>query len=137
MSRSEEEAIRALGERLYAALDAQDWAAIGQLISADLVVQVGSSAPMGLEQWQTNQKAFYQGFPNGHHVIDDILVDGCRFVTQCRFVGTHTGFFGDLAPSGAAVSVGAIHIDRFENGVLVEHRGQLDMHGLLQQIGTK
>jgi predicted ester cyclase len=34
------------------------------------------------------------------------------------------------------VSAGVIHIDRFVDGLLVEHFGQLDMLGLLRQIGA-
>ncbi|WP_232235971.1 ester cyclase [Nocardia sp. BMG51109] len=126
--------IEALGKRLYAALDAQDWTVIGTLIAPALIVQVGSAPPMGLDVWRRNQEAFYRGFPDGRHIIEETLVDAGRFVSRCRFVGTHTGLFGELAPTGASVSVGVIHIDRFAGGLLVEHHGQLDMHGLLQQI---
>ncbi|MEC3919284.1 hypothetical protein [Nocardia sp. CDC160] len=42
---------------------------------------------------ERNQKAFYRGFPDGRHVIDDVLIAGNRFVTRCRFVGTHTSTF--------------------------------------------
>jgi predicted ester cyclase len=124
-----------LGQRLYTALDAQEWAQVQALISTGLVVQVGSAPPMDLDQWRRNQEAFYAGFPDGHHVIDDYLVDGSRLVTRCRFEGTHTGTFGEWPPTRASISVGVIHIDRFEGERLVEHHGQFDMLGLLQQIG--
>ena len=29
-----------------------------------------------------------------------------------------------------------IHIDRFQGDQLVEHRGQLDLHGLLMRLGA-
>ncbi|MGH3447603.1 MAG: ester cyclase [Nocardioidaceae bacterium] len=125
-----------LGKRLYAVLDAQDWPQVQALVSPELVVQVGSSPPMDFDQWRRNQEAFYLGFPDGHHVIDDYLVNGQRLVTRCRFEGTHSGTFGEWSPTGTAVSVGVIHIDRFAREKLVEHRGQLDMLGLLQQIGA-
>ncbi|WP_280272669.1 ester cyclase [Nocardia wallacei] len=85
--------IRSIGERLYAALDAQDWIEIGALIAPELVVQVGSGPAMGQAEWRRNQEAFYRGFPDGRHLIDEALVDGTRFVSRCRFVGTHTGPF--------------------------------------------
>jgi predicted ester cyclase len=132
---SESPDVTIVGKRLYAALDAQDWALIVELVSPDLVVQVGSSPPMGLAQWRRNQESFYRGFPDGRHIIEETVTAGGQFVTRCRFVGTHSGFFGEQAPTGIAVSVGVIHIDIFDNNLLVEHRGQLDMYGLLQQIG--
>ncbi|WP_332839061.1 ester cyclase [Nocardia bovistercoris] len=126
--------IALVGRRLYAALDAQDWSRLDRLISPGLVVQVGSGSAMGSTEWRRNQEAFYRGFPDGRHIIEDTVVDHDRFVTRCRFTGTHTGFFVDLAPTGKTVSVGVIHIDRFDQGLLVEHYGQLDMHGLRQQL---
>ncbi|WP_280365586.1 ester cyclase [Nocardia wallacei] len=128
--------IRSIGERLYAALDAQDWIEIGALIAPELVVQVGSGPAMGQAEWRRNQEAFYRGFPDGRHLIDEALVDGTRFVSRCRFVGTHTGPFDGHPPTGVSVSVGDIHIDHFADGLLIRHYGQLDMHGLLRQLKT-
>ncbi|GAB3405398.1 ester cyclase [Flindersiella endophytica] len=125
-----------LGVRLYAALDAQDWPLIETLVSPSLSIQVGSSPPMRLEEWRRAQVGFYTGFPDGRHVVDEFLVDGERFVTRCRFTGTHTGPFAGVAATGIQVSAGVIHIDRFVDGLLVEHHGQLDMFGLLRQIGA-
>ncbi|MBB5912565.1 putative ester cyclase [Nocardia transvalensis] len=133
---SVEDTTRTTGERLYQVLDAQDWSTIGALVSPDLVVRVGSGPPMGLAAWRRNQEVFYRGFPDGRHILDEVLVIGARFVSRCRFEGTHIGSFGAHAPTGTAVSVGVIHIDHFDNGLLVEHYGQLDLHGLLQQIGS-
>jgi predicted ester cyclase/quinol monooxygenase YgiN len=128
--------MRDIGQRLYAALDAHDWAVLETLVAADVLVQLGSSPPIGLEQWRRNHEMFHTAFPDGHHVIDHCVVDGDQLVTRCRFQGTHTGAFGEVQPTGASVSVGVIHIDRFRNGQLVEHRGQLDMLGLHQQINA-
>ncbi|RWM21005.1 MAG: ester cyclase [Mesorhizobium sp.] len=50
--------------------------------------------------------------------------------------GTHTGIFHGVEPSGNRVSVGVIHIDRVENGLVVEHFRQLDGLGLMHQIGA-
>jgi predicted ester cyclase len=55
-------------------------------------------------------------------------------ISRSRFTGTHTGEFAGLAPSGTKVSAAAINVDRFQGDTLVAHRGQIDMHGLLQQL---
>jgi len=129
--------IDVLGRQLYAALDAQDWSRIEQLVASDVAVQLGSAPlPISFEQWRANHQRFCGGFPDGRHVIDDELVAGNQFVTRCRFQGTHTGVFAGKSPTGAAVCVGVIHIDRFSDGRLIEHHGQLDMLGLMQQIGA-
>ena len=122
-------------EYLYGALDRQDWSTIEQMVSPRVVVEVGSSPRIGFQQWRDDMEAFYRGFPDGRHVIEEVLVDGSHGVSRSRFTGTHTGEFQGLAASGTTVSVAAIHVDRFQGDMLVAHRGQIDMHGLLQQLG--
>lgn len=133
---SREDEVRALTECLYAALDRQDWSTVDQLVSRRLVAHVAGSPPMGIDEWRAGLEEFYNAFPDGRHVIEDVLVDGAHCVTLGRFVGTHSGDFHGIAPTGAAVSVALIHVDRFQGDELVEHRGQLDLHGLLLRIGS-
>jgi predicted ester cyclase len=130
-----EESVRELVECLYAALDRQDWSTVEALVSPRLVVEVGSAEPAGWDDWRASLDEFTQGFPDGRHVIEEVLVDGSHGISRCRFTGTHTGEFRGLAPTGTKVSVAGIHIDRFQGDMLVAHRGQIDMHGLLQQLG--
>ena len=44
------------------------------------------------------------------------------------------GEFRGVAPTGAKISISGIHIDRFQGDTLVAHRGQLDLHGLMEQL---
>ena len=73
-------------------------------------------------------------FPDGRYEIEEVLVAGSHGISRCRFVGTHTGEFQGRAPTGKKVSVAVIHIDRFQGDMVVAHRGQIDMHGLLAQL---
>ena len=130
----EVDSIRDLVECLYSAIDRRDWSTVEELVSPRLVVEIGSASPIGWEAWRSDLEAFSQGFPDGRHVIEEVLVDGSHGVSRCRFVGTHSGDFQGVAPTGTEVSIGGIHIDRFQGDTLVAHRGQLDMHGLLQQL---
>jgi predicted ester cyclase len=126
--------IRRLVECLYAAIDRRDWETVEQLVSPRVVVEVGSAGPVGWDAWRAELEVFTQAFPDGHHVIEEVLVDGSHGVSRCRFVGTHSGEFLGVAPTGRKVTVNGIHVDRFQGDALVAHRGQLDLHGLLQQL---
>jgi predicted ester cyclase len=126
--------VRKLVECLYTALDHQDWSRLEEMVSPRVVVEVGSATRIGFQEWRDTMAAFYRGFPDGRHVIEEVLVDGSHGVSRSRFTGTHTGEFQGLAPSGNKVSAAAIHIDRFQGDMLVAHRGQIDMYGLLQQL---
>jgi predicted ester cyclase len=128
--------IREVARNVYATIDTQEWDRLASLVSPDLAVRLGSAGPIGFDDWRKSLAEFFVGFPDGHHVIDDYVSDADKVVTRCRFEGTHTGIFHGVEPSGNRVSVGVIHIDRVENGIVVEHFGQLDGLGLLRQIGA-
>ncbi|ODQ93520.1 ester cyclase [Mycolicibacterium holsaticum] len=131
----EADEVRELVECLYGAIDRRDWSTLEALVSPRVVVEVGSGAPIGWDAWLAHLQGFCQAFPDGHHVMEEVLVDGSHGVSRCRFVGTHRGDFRGIAATDTEVSVAGIHIDRFQGDALVAHRGQLDMHGLLRQLG--
>jgi predicted ester cyclase len=126
--------VRELVECLYTALDQQDWSRLEEMVSPRVVVEIGSATRIGFGEWREDMEAFYRGFPDGRHVIEEVLVDGSHGISRSRFTGTHTGEFKGLAPSGTKVSAAAINVDRFQGDMLVAHRGQIDMYGLLQQL---
>jgi predicted ester cyclase len=128
--------IREFARNFYATIDRREWDKLAGLVSPDLAVHLGSAGPVGFDDWRKSLAEFFVGFPDGRHLIDDYVGDADKVVTRCRFEGTHTGIFHGAEPSGNRVSVGVIHIDRLENGVVVEHFGQLDGLGLLRQIGA-
>lgn len=119
---------------LYAAIDRNDRATLEAVVSPRVVVDIGGGGPVGWDEWTVRLDEFFAAFPDGRHEIDEVLVDGSHGVSRCRFVGTHTGEFRGIAPTGRTVSVAGIHIDRFQGDMLVTHRGQLDMHGVYQQL---
>jgi predicted ester cyclase len=131
---SSDDAIRELVECLYGSMDKQDTSTFDALVSSRVVVEVGSSAPMGLEEWRAHLQGIYLAFPDGRHEIEELLVAGSHGISRCRFVGTHTGEFQGRTPTGKKVSVSVIHIDRFQGDTVVGHRAQMDMQGLLAQL---
>jgi predicted ester cyclase len=131
---SSDDAIRELIECLYGAMDKQDTSTFDALVSSRAVVEVGSSAPMGLEEWRTHLQEIYLGFSDVRHVIEELLVAGSHGISRCRFVGTHAGEFQGRTATGEKVSVAVIHIDRFQGDRVVGQRAQMDMHGLLAQL---
>ena len=50
--------------------------------------------------------------------------------------GTHQGEFMGITPTGNEVTWTETHVARFENGKLVEHWGNSDDLGMMQQIGA-
>ena len=86
--------------------------------------------PQGVDPaWRT-------GFPDAVQRVDDIFAVGDKVCVRLTWVGTHSGEFMGVPPTGKAVSVGTIGIDRVVDGKVVEGWGELDMLGLMTTIGV-
>ncbi|MBK8905385.1 MAG: ester cyclase [Anaerolineaceae bacterium] len=79
---------------------------------------------------------FMAAFPDIYIDVQDILVDGDRTAVRIILTGTHQGELMGIPASGKPVSVSAISILRFAGSKCVERWSELDMMGLMTQIGA-
>jgi steroid delta-isomerase-like uncharacterized protein len=79
---------------------------------------------------------FRSAFPDFQATIDDMVAEGDKVVIRQTFSGTHKGEFMGIPPTGKRVSYGVIDIIRLADGKLVEHWGQMDTMGMMQQLGA-
>ena len=75
-------------------------------------------------------------FPDFKATIEDILADGDKVVIRMTWSGTHKGEFMGIPATGKRMSIGVIDIIRVSGGKLVEHWGQMDAMGMMQQLGA-
>jgi predicted ester cyclase len=75
-------------------------------------------------------------FPDLNVTVDDIVAEGDKVVLRQTWSGTHRGEFMGIAPTGRKVSFGVIDILRVAGGKFVEHWGQMDGMGLMQQLNA-
>lgn len=80
--------------------------------------------------------AFLEALPDFHYTIDDVLADGDRVAVRLSAQGTQKGVFQGIPPTGKQASWGEMHIGRIQDGKIVEHWGQIDNLGMLQQLGV-
>ena len=100
------------------------------------IVHLGSNPPMNFHGHQQMAAAFYAGFPDLRHVIEEVLSEGDRAVVRFRIQGTNTASFMGIPPSGKRVDVGAVAVMKVVEGKAVDLRGEFDQLGLMQQIGA-
>ena len=81
-------------------------------------------------------KIWHQAFPDGHMTMDDIITEGEKSVIRMTFRGTHTGEFYGVPASNKKVEVTSIGIDRVVDGKICEGWGELNMLGMMQQMGA-
>ena len=79
---------------------------------------------------------FKAGFPDLHATVEATIAEGDRVVTRGYITGTHNGPFMNIPPTGKSIHVNYIDVWRIENGKAVENWVQMDMLGLMQQLGV-
>jgi predicted ester cyclase len=79
---------------------------------------------------------FLSAFPDTKMTIEDQLAEGDKVTTRWTATGTHTGELMGIPATGKAVTVTGFDITRYSGGKSVEHWGQFDQMGMMQQLGV-
>lgn len=72
--------------------------------------------------------------PDARYEVDDLIAEGDKVVVRWRLLGTHKGYFLDIAPTGRVITLKGIAIYHLENSKLVERWVVTDLYGLLEEI---
>jgi steroid delta-isomerase-like uncharacterized protein len=122
--------------KLYQTFDRGDFDSLRMMITEDFIAHlVGMSAPLDRDGFIKFGSKFRTAFPDGCHQFDLPICDDDKVVTKGEFTGTHLGSFQGLPPTGRSISIAVMHIDRVIDGKVVEHWGQGDQAGMMQQLG--
>lgn len=81
-------------------------------------------------------QSFLDAFADGCHRFDHVVTEGDTVATIGSYHGTHTGELMGVAPTGRRVDMAVMHLDRIDNGRIVEHKGIGDIGGMWQQLGV-
>ncbi|MHB8576237.1 MAG: ester cyclase [Dehalococcoidia bacterium] len=132
------EANKDLVRRYFAAIDTRpdDPAVLNEFIAEDFV---DHSPSPGCSPDLAGLKQAFQMFATGSpglHVIEDILAEGDKVVTRVTGSGTHTGDLFGIPATGRAFRSEGIAIRRIREGKIVEHWSQVDLLGVMQQLGV-
>jgi steroid delta-isomerase-like uncharacterized protein len=90
----------------------------------------------GTEGFKRMIGMFKSAFPDMEITIDEMIAEGDRVATRGSFTGTHRGDFMGIPATGKPINVSYSDIWRLEGGKAVENWVQMDMLGLMQQLGV-
>ena len=122
--------------QFYRAFDNRNIELALSLLSNNFIAHMaGIAEPLDKESFKQFGREFYTAFVNGKHTFEEIIVEGDSVVTCGKFTATHLGKFQGLPPTKKQVEISIMHIDRVENGKIIEHWGQGDAQGLMKQLG--
>jgi predicted ester cyclase len=68
--------------------------------------------------------------------LEDSVAAGDKVAARITFRATHEGEFQGIPPTGQQVTFSFIELNRMEGGKVAEHWVELDLLGLLQQLGA-
>lgn len=136
--RSSADSLRALVRQGYKEMFNQgNLAAVDKYLAADYVEhQTMPGQATGREALKQVITALRTAFPDLHITLEDMVVEGDKVAVRSTLRGTQKGEFMGIAPTGKSITMTAIDILRFQNGKAVEHWGNEDDLGLLQQLGA-
>ena len=96
----------------------------------------GLPGPLDLEAWSQFTASFVDAFPDLRLTVEDIFSDGNMVAARVTFRGTHRGEFQGIVPTGKEVAFSSIEIDRMDDGKVAEHWFEMDLLGLMEQLGA-
>lgn len=95
-----------------------------------------AQAIRGLDAWKQFISTFHQAFPDFEDRIVTQIAEGDLVATQFVSTGTQKGQMMGIPATGRSASWTGMVIDRIANGKIVESWVNLDMFGMLQQLGA-
>ena len=90
----------------------------------------------GIEGWRIVNAMFRAAFPDMRIMIEDEIAEGNRVAARGYFTGTHQGDFMGVPATGRTIRVKYIDIWSVEDGKLKDNWIQMDMLGMMQQLGV-
>jgi steroid delta-isomerase-like uncharacterized protein len=127
---------RHLVSQYFDAYDRQDKDRIGQLVSNSYFLHLAGMRPMDRNGTKQFYEEAWKSFPDLHHEILDLVMEGDKVAVRYNIIGTHKGEFQGLKPSGRKVSFSAMAFIRLIDGKVAEEWEIADTMGLMQQIGA-
>jgi steroid delta-isomerase-like uncharacterized protein len=122
--------------RLHRALlESRDLATVDSFFAQDFVSHNNPPGfPAGVEGVKQFFATFRDAFPDADVRINQLVEEGDWVAVASTLTGTHRGELMGIAPTGAGVVVTGIDMVRFEDTLIVEHRGLTDTVGLMRQL---
>ena len=111
--------------------------ALDEVIASDITDHdpAPGQAP-GLEGVKQYFSSLHTAFPDLHVDVKGMIAEEDKVAARVTMSGTHQGEFMGIDPTGNRVTITGIDIVRITDGKVVEHWGNFDDLGMMQQLGV-
>jgi len=93
------------------------------------------SPELDREGWKELSRPFISGLSERRLEVEDLVAEGDGVVARVTFSSRHTGNFQGIPPTDREVETTGMVWFRITGGKIVEHWGEFDALGLMQQLG--
>jgi steroid delta-isomerase-like uncharacterized protein len=107
-----------------------------KFISPDIVMHFGGTTQQGRDTYLGIVAANMKAFPDLKWTVQDMRAEGDTVAIRYTMTGTHEGPFAGVEATGKKINAESFAFYRLSHGKIVEERAQLDMLGILQQMGA-
>jgi predicted ester cyclase len=107
-----------------------------ELMAADAEIHMPTGEVVDLGGLKGFAATWRDSFPDWHSTFEELVAEGDRVAERWTGRGTHLGELQGILPTGKRVEAPGSVFYRIVGGKIVEFRGQLDMMGLMQQLGV-
>ena len=90
----------------------------------------------GREDLKKLLRVQYEGFPDVHRTIEDIIAEGDQVWVHVKITGTHTGNYRGLAPTGKKIVIAAVPTYRVIDGKIAEGWSVWDPLDMFKVLGV-
>jgi steroid delta-isomerase-like uncharacterized protein len=113
-----------------------DAALAEEFLSPDIILHFAGQQQRGRDTYLAVVAANGDTFEDLVWTVEEMVADGDAVAVRYTMTGTHRGDFAGIPPTGNAVVAQSMAFYRLADGQIVEERAQLDMLGILQQLGA-
>lgn len=130
-----------LARTLYEGWNERRFDDIAETVSPDgKIVVVGTGDEfVGPEGARLYNQQWYDGFPDGHITIDNMIAAGDTVVVEFTGRGTHTGplatSMGEIAATGRSLTLKLCDVLEFRDGKITAQRSYFDTGSMMAQLG--
>lgn len=126
-----------LARRYFQAFNDDDRYVFADIIAPDARLRDPfPEGALGHESISQRSSMFHTAFPDLRLLVNDMLAEEDRVAVRWTAEGTHNGELAGIAPTGRRIKLTGMTILRIEGGRIAESWTELDMLGLLQEIGA-
>jgi len=106
------------------------------VLAPEYRAEIAGFPPMDAAGHAAFGQAFYAGFPDIYHTLDEVRITGAGVDVRFTLRGTHTGDFMGMPPTGRVIEIQAIALLSVTDGRVTQLRAIFDRFGLMQQLGA-